>query len=101
MQISQERQEAYRLIGSEQKQFETSNTKVLNQILFLLSLFTIFSAILDTSQLLDNIIPFDLWLPHKSLGYLLVFIISIICFGIIIRKMSDFHRPITNKKDNQ
>ncbi len=98
MQISQERQEVYRLIGSEQKQFEASNTKVLNQVLFLLSLFTLFSAILDASQLFDNIIPFDMWLPHKSLGYLLVFLLLIICFGLIIWKMTNIHTPITNKK---
>lgn len=101
MQISQERQEVYRLIGSEQKQFETSNTKVLNHVLFLLSLFTIFSAILDASQLFDNIFPFELWLPHKSLGYLLVFIILIICFGVIIWKMINIHTPVTNKKNNE
>ncbi len=101
MQISQERQEVYRLIGSEQKQFEASNTKVLNQVLFLLSLFTIFSAILDASQLFDNILPFDMWLPHKSLGYLFVFIILTICFGVIIWKMINNHIPKTNKKRNE
>ena len=102
MQISQERQEVYRLIGSEQKQFEASNTKILNQVLFLISIFTIFSAILDASQLFDNILPFDLWLPHKSFGYLLVFIILIIGFGVIIWKMANIHIPkIKDKKTNK
>lgn len=98
MQISQERSEVYRLIGSEQKQFDASNTRILNQVLFLLSLFTLFSAILAACQLIDKIIPFRLWLLHDSIGYLLVTILLTMCFWLIIWKMTKVHFSITEKK---
>jgi len=91
LQVSQERREIYRIIKSEQKEADASNIKALNNILLLLSLFTLFSAILAACQLLENILPFDWWLPSKAIGYLIITLLLLLLFSFMIWKMSSSH----------
>ena len=89
LEIEKERQEISRVIKSEKQEEDAANSKKLNIVLLLLSLFTMFSAILAAGQLLDNIIPFDSWLPNTNIGYLLVTILVIVTFYFFAKRFSN------------
>lgn len=88
LEIDKERIEIARVMKSEKEEEDATNNKKLNHILLLLSLFTMFSAILAAGDLVNKIIPYKYWLPNHHMGFLLITLLILIAFQCFIRHLN-------------
>lgn len=84
LEVASEKEEVYRLINAKQTELSASKGDAINMVILLLTLFTLFEAISAACELLNNIIPYDKWLPSSSIGYLLFSTIFLVLFGRLI-----------------
>lgn len=80
--IKEEMQQLYKVMEKEKTRREEANDKMVNTLLFCLSLMTLFSAIWDISCLLDQMYPYAEYMGGQTFGYRTVALLLLlaVCF---------------------
>ncbi len=102
LQVDDERKAILDLITREKENEDAQNSKKLNVIIRVLSLFTFFLSIPAACDLANKIVPFAVWMPNESLGYLLFsfFFVFISVLGVILLvKYIDQNNPSKKQKE--
>lgn len=91
LEIKEEMDQLYKVLEKEKTRRDEANDKMVNTLLFSLSLLTLFSAIWDISCLLDQMYPYSEYLGGQSFGYrtvslFLLLAVCILLFTIYRRK---------------
>lgn len=84
LEIKEEMNQLYKVMEKEKNRRDDANDKMVNTLLFCLSLLTLFSAIWDTSCLLDQMYPFADYLGGQTLGYRTVGLLLLMAVGILL-----------------
>ena len=83
LEIKEEMQQLYKVMEKEKSRRDEANDKMVNTLLFSLSLITLFSAIWDLTCLLDQMYPFADYLGGQPLGYRTVALLLLLAVGIL------------------
>ena len=90
LEVGEERQQLAAVLDKEKTRRDEANDKMVNTLLFCLSLLTLFSAIWDLSCLLDQMYPYADYLGSTILGYrtvtLLVLLAVVFLLYLLLRK---------------
>ena len=84
LEIKEEMLQLYKVMEKEKTRRDEANDKMVNTLLFSLSLITLFSAIWDTSCLLDQMYPFADYLGGQTLGYRTVGLLLFLAVAFLI-----------------
>ncbi len=84
LEVEKEREEVNRLINAKQNEVMVKKENTINMVIFTLTLFTLFEAVLAACELINKIIPYCSWLPSEEMGYFIFSIIFLSLFGKLI-----------------
>ena len=84
LEIQEEMQQLYKIMEKEKTRRDEANDKMVNTLLFCLSLITLFSAIWDISCLIDQMYPYEEHLGNQPLGYQTVALLLILGVSVLI-----------------
>ncbi len=84
LEIQEEMAQLYKMMEKEKTRRDEANDKMVNTLLFSLSLLTLFSAIWDISCLLDQMYPFAEYLGGQPLGYRTVALLLLLGVSVLL-----------------
>ena len=84
--IAEEKEQLFGVLDKEKARRDTANDRLVNGLLFVLSLLTLFSAIWDFSCLLNEMYPYGNYFASSSVGYRWVTLLAVIVLvGVVSR----------------
>ena len=84
LEIQEEMEQLYKILEREKTRKDEANDKMVNTLLFCLSLITLFSAIWDITCLVDQMYPFSEYLGNQPLGYKTVALLLLLGVSFLI-----------------
>ena len=87
--IAEEKEQLYVVIDKEKGRRDAANDRLVNGLLFVLSLLTLFSAIWDFSCLLNEMYPYSDYFTSSNMGYRWVtLLVVVLLVGVVSRLFS-------------
>lgn len=87
--IAEEKEQLYGIIDKEKGRRDAANDRLVNGLLFVLSLLTLFSAIWDFSCLLNEMYPYSDYFTSSNMGYRWVtLLVVVLLVGVVSRLFS-------------
>ena len=87
--IAEEKEQLYGVIDKEKGRRDAANDRLVNGLLFVLSLLTLFSAIWDFSCLLNEMYPYSDYFTSSNMGYRWVtLLVVVLLVGVVSRLFS-------------
>ena len=87
--IAEEKEQLYGIIDKEKGRRDAANDRLVNGLLFVLSLLTLFSAIWDFSCLINEMYPYSDYFTSSNMGYRLVtLLVLVLLVGVVSRLFS-------------
>ena len=84
LEIKQEMLQLFKAIEKEKSRRDEANDKLVNTLLFCLSLLTLFSAIWDISCLLDQMYPYKEYIGDQTIGYRVVSLLLVVTVSFLL-----------------
>ena len=84
LEIKEEMQQLYKVMDKEKTRRDEANDKLVNTLLFTLSLLTMFSAIWDMSSLLNAIFPYSTYMHSEPAGFRVVTLLLLASVGFLL-----------------
>ena len=84
LEIKEEMFQLYKIMDKEKTRRDEANDKLVNTLLFSLSLLTMFSAIFDMSSLLNEMFPYDYYMESTPIGFRTVTIFLLATVAVLL-----------------
>lgn len=85
--IAEEKEQLFGVLDKEKSLRDAANDRLVNGLLFVLSLLTLFSAIWDFSSLLNEMCPYENYFASKMVGFRWVTLLALLVLAVVVWRL--------------
>ena len=85
--IAEEKEQLFGVLDKEKSLRDAANDRLVNGLLFVLSLLTLFSAIWDFSCLLNEMYPYDRYFASQMVGFRWVTLLALLVLAGVVWRL--------------